>query len=85
MLQEGLMQCGQFTGLKVRNGREIYRGDVVHTVAIRNGLSVNGCRVARENRRLCCCLGRLGGAVIGYQDLETIIGTVYENPELPAK
>jgi uncharacterized phage protein (TIGR01671 family) len=84
-----LTHYGQFTGLKDKNGKEIYEGDVINLHDLCEMINVNaiiewsdeGCffrpREIRTNRK--------GGRYWFYWDFITdieIIGNIYENPEL---
>jgi len=75
---------GEYTGLKDRNGREIYEGDIVHrkfqetnNLAIRKVVFQNDGFKLQET-------GLFTGLSMLYPSLEFIevIGNIYENPEL---
>lgn len=80
----------QFTGLRDKNGKEIYEGDVYIT---EQGVKykimfINGCFVGGKNENnnapLSWCLADYKKEIIRddfHEEIE-IIGNIYENPEL---
>ncbi len=74
-MEEVLSLTQQFTGLKDRNGKEIYEGDIID--CHRDGDSEYTVRVEISDIR---GLPReLGGSNLNYR---IIVGNIYENPEL---
>lgn len=79
-LSEMIEKCElmQYTGLKDKNGREIYEGDIVKFHMF------NSVGVIEWNKRTAEFLARRNNGWTefgGYQDME-VIGNIYENPEL---
>jgi len=70
----------EFTGLRDRNGKEIYEGDIVHYDAACLGLETNGYRTTVVEYKAPQFYPYHLGNVSGY-DLE-IIGNIHENPDL---
>lgn len=70
----------QYTGLKDKNGKEIYEGDILTY----NGITSNGNKIIREvnynaeNARFQSGMYLLTQSI----ELSEIIGNIYENPDL---
>ena len=71
----------QFTGLKDKNGKEIYEGDIVRIT----GKVMNRCEEF-EVKWFEPAFGKVGHGKIIYplyqSDEQEVIGNIYENPEL---
>lgn len=75
----------QYTGLKDKNGKEIYEGDIVddfNHLAIRK----SNCFGVVEwiISRYCVAYNTHSNDVINAERTITVIGNIYENPELLA-
>ena len=78
----------QYTGLKDKNGKEIYEGDVVESFTIPNGYICRGV-VIFENGSFLMDVKNAPFAESGFKaDFDericeyTVLGNIYENPEL---
>lgn len=78
----------QYTGLKDKNGNEIYEGDVVDYLGDIELVNRNVLRVIEYKNEEACYVARLPVGVDGEEAVYLnehdfkVIGNIYENPEL---
>ena len=74
---------GQYTGLKDKNGKEIYEGDITNNGIIRFGRieEINGIGFYLESHFSRNVFGELFRFTTPFE----VIGNIYENPELLEK
>lgn len=82
----------QYTGLKDKNGEEIYEGDVIKRLSFIAGEKeyYTTCQVRWDSDECCFELHYLSGALFGDSLLDIdeeyeVIGNIHENPELLGK
>lgn len=67
----------QYTGLKDKNGKEIYEGDIIEF----NWLGINKCEIIFDNGSFCPKGWSYKTLAYPKTDIK-IIGNIYENPDL---
>lgn len=72
----------QYTGLKDKNGKEIYEGDIIFQDA--EGYRTTGIVKLSDDLRWCVGSHYINGSSF-YNKFRKIIGNIYENPELLEK
>ena len=68
---------GQYTGLKDKNGKEIYEGDIV-----KNALGDIGKIIYIDKYSAFIVKGWENGYKLWFEDNIEVIGNIYDNPEL---
>lgn len=78
-----LYEVMQYTGLKDKNGKEIYEGDIVKGNFIKDNSEAVG-KIAYFNKDasfVCHLQGGDYALLVGLERLE-VVGNIYENPKL---
>ena len=77
---------GQFTGLFYKNGKEIYEGDILHTITFGFEPEEYTAIILYDNCRFQLSNGRnlfyFGQSDLTKMDDTIVIGNIYDNPEL---
>ncbi|WP_242398112.1 YopX family protein [Bacteroides xylanisolvens] len=77
---------GQFTGLFDKNGKEIYEGDILHTITFGFEPEEYTAIILYDNCRFQLSNGRnlfyFGQSDLTKMDDTIVIGNIYDNPEL---
>ena len=86
MYEVCLETIGQFTGLYDKNGKEIYEGDILHTVTFGFEPEEYTAIILYDNCRFQLSNGRnlfyFGQSDLTRMDDTIVIGNIYDNPEL---